>query len=396
MAFLQPYLLWGTLAVVIPVVIHFWHQKKGKPLAWAATQWLVEKNQQQQRGLKLDNVLLLLLRCLLLIVLVVLLSQLVLNSIGSKAEVQKIHLVQPEASVTTNFRFELEEAEKRGDKLYWINETVEPVEAADQLPETKPFTPLVLQAAIDKLRQGNVELHLYLLNNETLADVPAIYVPATYRLHLLADSSRKPQSYLVTRNNQKLFVNEEGRLTTSTTLAPAVRYASASAHSGALTVLLDYRNQTELHTVAAALDALEDVYGLNLSVDREPAVGTNYDWVLTDKSVARPVPQTFYIISGKMGYPTASNVVYSGHAFTPQADDRVASGQLPEWLGEQLIHYYGLQPQVSSLSQQEVKKLFVVSSRPDQKPQTLVHNALLLLFVVLLIVERWIALTRNA
>ncbi|WP_338868111.1 BatA domain-containing protein [Spirosoma sp. SC4-14] len=396
MAFLQPYLLWGALAVIIPVVIHFWHQKKGKLLAWAATQWLVEKNQQQQRGLKLDNVLLLVLRCLLLIVLVVLLSQLVLNNGDNKIEAQTIHLVQPNALVTTNFRFELEEAEKRGDKLYWINERAEPVQTPDQLPETKLFTPLVLQAVIDKLRQGNAEMHLYLLNNEALADVPAIYVPATYRLHLLADSSRKPQSYLVTRNNQKLFVNQEGRLTNTTTLAPTVQYTPASVHSGALKVLLDYRNKTEQHTVAAALDALEDVYGLNLSVDREPASATAYDWVLTDHTIARPMPQTLYIISGKMGYPTVSNVVYSEHAFTPQTNERVAAGQLPEWLGEQLIRYYGLQSQALPLSEHEVKKLFVVANRLDQKPQTLVHNALLLLFIVLLIVERWIALTRNA
>ena len=64
---LNPLMLWGALAISIPIVIHFWHQKKGKIIAWAATSWLIEKNLQQARGLRLDNWVLLLLRCILLL-----------------------------------------------------------------------------------------------------------------------------------------------------------------------------------------------------------------------------------------------------------------------------------------------------------------------------------------
>lgn len=396
MTFLQPYFLWGALAVAIPVVIHFWHQKKGKPLAWAATQWLVEKNQQQQRGLKLDNVLLLLLRCLLILLLAVLLSQLVIPKLGSKADIRPLHLVQPDALILSNFRFELEEAAKRGEKLYWINETVEPIDKPDQLPEKKQFSPLSLQSAIDKIRQEDTPIHIYVLNNDKLATVPAIYVPSQHILHTLPDSVAKPRAYLSTKAGQKLFVNGAGKLTSSTVLDPAVRFNQTPAHTGPLRVLLDYRNEREQQTVGAALAALGDVYDLDLAVDRGRSQATVYDWVLTDQPVVRPTASTLYMISGTLGYPTASNIRYSERPFTPQTNDLVASGQLPEWLGEQLIQYYELQPEAGVLSQQELKNLFVVSNRSDKKPQTLVHNALLLLFVVLLLMERWIALTKNA
>jgi hypothetical protein len=92
----------------------------------------------------------------------------------------------------------------------------------------------------------------------------------------------------------------------------------------------------------------------------------------------------------------APNICYTGNALTAQTDERVANGQLPEWLGEQLIQHYGLQVSSLPLSQQELKSLFVVANRPDRKPQTLVHNVIVLLFVVLLIGERWMALTKNA
>ena len=60
--FNTPTLLWGLLGLAIPILIHFWHQKQGKRLDWAATQWLSEKNLQQARGIRLDNIWLLILR----------------------------------------------------------------------------------------------------------------------------------------------------------------------------------------------------------------------------------------------------------------------------------------------------------------------------------------------
>jgi hypothetical protein len=41
--FNTPTLLWGLFGLAIPILIHFWHQKQGKRLDWAATQWLSEK-----------------------------------------------------------------------------------------------------------------------------------------------------------------------------------------------------------------------------------------------------------------------------------------------------------------------------------------------------------------
>ena len=395
MTFLQPFLLWGALAVIAPIIIHFWHQKRGKPLAWAATQWLIEKNQQQQRGLKLDNIPLLIVRCLLLVLLAILLSQPILNSLKNKAAIQPVHLIQPNALVTAEFRFELEEAAKRGEKLYWINDSAEPVGQSDQLPAQPTFTPLLLQTAIDKLRQEDAELHLYLVNNEELATLPAIYVPGRFRLHTVIDSVNKSRNWLVMKGNQKLFVNRAGRLANSAVPDPAVRFQPEPAHSGPLRVLLDYRNPQEGQTVTAALDALADVYGLAFSIDRKPTNAV-YDWVLTDRAVANPQPQTLYIVSGMMGYSTAPNVVYAEQPFTPKTDERVATGQLPEWLGEQLIRHYGLETNSLPLNRRALKTLFVTANRPDRQPQTLVHNLLVLLFVVLLIVERWLALTKNA
>jgi hypothetical protein len=65
-------------------------------------------------------------------------------------------------------------------------------------------------------------------------------------------------------------------------------------------------------------------------------------------------------------------------------------------LGEQLIGHYGLRPASFPLSQQALKALFVPTHKQDAQQQPIVQNGLLLLFVVVLAIERWLALTKNA
>ena len=390
MTFIEPLLLWGALAVAIPIAIHFWHQKRGKLLLWAATQWLTERNQQQSRGLRLDNILLLLLRCLLLLLLAFLLAQPVLNWFKKDETINKIHLVQPNALVTNNFRFELDEARKKGELIVLADKTGMP----DQI------NPLTLQTAISKLGRESVELHLYVVNNQALTDVPAITVPTRFRLHTVVDSTRKPHPYLALTNGKRLYIDQTGKLISTATPNPTLTFRPAPVHSGMIRVLLDYRSALEQQTVQAALDALSDVYDLPLSIDNEKASGASYDWLLTDRliPVLEPAknPKTLYIVSQNVRVPITDNVVFTAEILTPQTSELVAGGQLPEWLGEQLVRHYGLTVNQLPLRQQVLNTLFVPTTKPDKTQQAGVQNVLTLLFIVLLILERWLALTKNA
>ena len=153
MTFIEPLLLWGALAVAIPIAIHFWHQKRGKLLPWAATQWLTERNQQQSRGLRLDNVLLLLIRCLLLALLAFLLAQPVLNWLNKTETIRKIHLVQPNALVTANFRFELDEARRKEEQVVLADKTGMPV-----MRHSDQINPLTLQTTIDGFSKAFIDI----------------------------------------------------------------------------------------------------------------------------------------------------------------------------------------------------------------------------------------------
>ena len=385
MTFIEPFLLWGALAIAIPIAVHFWHQKRGKPLPWAAMQWLVERNQQQSRGLRLDNVLLLLIRCLLLVLLAVLLAQPVLNWLGRTEAIQKIHLVQPSALVTDNYRFELDEARKKDEQIVLLDKTT---------------NPLALQTAIGKLPSEDTELHLYVINSQALANVPAITVPPRFNLHTIVDSVSKPRPYLALNDTKRLYIDQNGKLVSTVFTNPTTQFRPNPAHSGPIRVLLDYRSTAERQTVRAALGALSDVYDLPLAIDEKMTSGTLYDWVLTDRPYPASElvrnPKTLYTVSQNGQTPVTGNVVSTAETLIPQTSERVANGQLPEWLGEQLINYYGLATNQPPLSQQVLSGLFVPTKKTSGTQQTGVQNALTLLFIVLLLLERWVALTKNA
>ena len=400
MTFIEPFLLWGALATAIPIAIHFWYQKRGKPLPWAATQWLVERNQQQSRGLRLDNVLLLLLRCLLLILLAVLLAQPMLDWLDKVKAVQKIHLVQNDPLVTGNFRFELEQARRKGERIVLAWSGIPASAAGQVVSAAEAASTLSLQTAISRLPSENTELHLYIINNQSLADVPTITVPPRFKLHALVDSVGKPRPYLALNGIKRLSIDRSGKLVTTALPGPTAQFRPNPAHSGPIRILLDYRSVAERQTIRAALGALSDVYDLPLSIEENKVSGTRYDWVLTDQpySASEPVgnPRTLYTVSQNERTPITDNVVFTAETLTPQTSERVANGQLPEWLGEQLIRHYGLAQSQLPLGQRALNALFVPTRKTAVTQQAGLQNVLTLLFLVLLLLERWIALTKNA
>ncbi|AQG79795.1 BatA domain-containing protein [Spirosoma montaniterrae] len=379
--FIEPAFLWASLAVVIPIAIHFWHQKRGKPLPWAAMRWLAEREQQQSRGLRLDNLWLLLLRCLLLIVLAIMLAQPLLNWLNQRKTVEQIHLVQPNAAVLNAFRFELEQARQQNERVV----------------DTESFTnPLALQTAINALPTTDAQLHLYLVNDPIWADAPAITVPKRFQLHTVVDSAPQPKAYLIGQASKRLFVAHNGQLMSQTGPNQGIRFQTQPAHTGPIRVLLNYIKAAEHQSVRAALQALTDVYGFDFATDDKPQPNVSYDLMLTDHLPVSANPQTLYIVSDIVASPTTDNVIVTNETLIPQTSERVAAGQLPEWLGEQILRHYGVWQNRQPLSQRALKTLFVPTTKPEPARQAGLQHALTLFFIVVLILERWLALTKNA
>lgn len=395
MVFLQPALLWGALAVAIPVIIHFWYQKKGQTIAWAASQWLTDKTSLQHRGLRLDEILLLLLRCLMVILFVLLLSKPIAEWLNKNKSAAKVHLVQPDKKLVSNFRFELEEAFKKGEKIFWIGKETEEVKDMTILPKQSPQT-LLLQKSILKAGKQGGELNLYINNTADLAELPQIYMPESFKIHSVTDSVKNsPVAFIELEEGKKLYADSRTGLL-KTASDQTGNFASEPVHKGKIKVLLDYKDPVERQTVQASLMALEEIHSIPFELDLIKKTNTKYDWILTDQHIKTPDPQTLYVLSGDdRSVYSADNVFRLQDSLRVPTSELVRNGQLPEWLGEIMVQFYMLKSNTNPLSQRQLNALFVKSKPVLTQTSEELHQWLLLFFIIALLIERWIALKKT-
>src|SRR5438094_8395520 len=75
MAFLNPIMLLGITAVSVPILIHLLNRRKFERVVWAAMRFLRVSVEQNQRRMRIEDLVLLALRCLLLALLALALAR---------------------------------------------------------------------------------------------------------------------------------------------------------------------------------------------------------------------------------------------------------------------------------------------------------------------------------
>jgi hypothetical protein len=83
MSFLNPILLFGLAAVAVPIIIHFLNRRKFQKIVWAAMRFLQASVEQNQKRMRIEDLILLALRCLLLVLLALALARPAILSKGS-------------------------------------------------------------------------------------------------------------------------------------------------------------------------------------------------------------------------------------------------------------------------------------------------------------------------
>ena len=81
----NPLLLFGTLAVAAPIIIHLLARRRFRVVQWAAMRFLLEAEHRNRKRIRLEQLLLLLLRCLAVLLIVFLLSRLFMTPRGLAA-----------------------------------------------------------------------------------------------------------------------------------------------------------------------------------------------------------------------------------------------------------------------------------------------------------------------
>src|SRR5207302_8409599 len=75
MSFLNPIMLAGLAAISVPIIIHLLNRRKFQKVVWAAMRFLKISVEQNQRRMRIEDMILLALRCLLLALLALALAR---------------------------------------------------------------------------------------------------------------------------------------------------------------------------------------------------------------------------------------------------------------------------------------------------------------------------------
>ena len=75
MSFLNPILLAGLGAIAVPIIIHLLNRRKFQKVVWAAMRFVKASVEQNQRRMRVEDMILLALRCLLVMLLALALAR---------------------------------------------------------------------------------------------------------------------------------------------------------------------------------------------------------------------------------------------------------------------------------------------------------------------------------
>lgn len=358
MALLQTNMLWGIMAIALPIAIHFWYQKKGKTISWAATRWLSEQTTLQHRGLRLHEIGLMLVRCLLVIMLALILAKPVWNWLNSDMETSHIHLVQPDRQVADNYRFELEKAIRRGDEVYWIGASQQRITDLSASPPSNSNV-ADLQQAINDLAGAGRKFSFYLRED---VDLGRIYVPGDFQICSARPSSLAGKiPYLDLGDGKRLFADPvTGHLQVANQDSHDA-FMPEPVHRGEIPVLVQHGNAGAERTAKAALEALKEVYSIPFVIDTVRIPGKRYEWS----------PRFFRL-----------------------HDDE--SAEEVERLGESFVDHFRLKNKKAPLSESQLNALFEKAPRTDYEGVLRAQQWLLIVFILLWMLERWMALRKTA
>jgi hypothetical protein len=133
--FAHPGYLWGALAVALPILVHLFNQRRPRPLAFGAIEFVLRSQRQKASRLRLRQILLLALRCLLIAAVAVALARPQLRPKGLQAAQasgpQAVALVL-DASLSMRYRL--------GSKTLFERARAEAIAALEALGPDEPAT----------------------------------------------------------------------------------------------------------------------------------------------------------------------------------------------------------------------------------------------------------------
>lgn len=383
MELLNPNMLWSSLAIAVPIAIHFWHQRRAKTIRWAAFRFLSEIKLNQHRGLQFENLLLLLLRILAILLLSFYLAKPIYNN-KVASESLPIHVFEPNQLVLNNFKFEAEQALEKKETVFLLGSGVKKINSIEDLIAKK--TTLNYQKDINEISRlsPNQKINLYASNNRQTHKISDIYIPSEYTLHSINDTTSKQKKYIKTDQNKGLFVNNT--LLNASLNSNSEEYFSV--HEGNILVKINTEEAELDSAISYALATIKETYGFPFKVSQKEE---NFDLVFGKKTKMKN--NGLWIKTG-LDKSSLLNSNYN-EAFI-DVQENIFNGSLPEIILEKLLNNYDLENPSPLLSITSFNRSFSEKINYSNSNNQWFDKLFLLMALITIAFERWLSIKRNA
>ncbi|WP_026952628.1 BatA domain-containing protein [Algoriphagus mannitolivorans] len=379
MTWVTPVFFWGLLGISVPILIHLWSGRKGKVISWAATAWLNPQESQSSRSLKLDHRLLLLVRILLWIALILLLVGIWWKGFLTSEEKAIVHGVAPDEKVAAEFRFELNQAQERGERVVWLSEGLPLFDL--EAKGLEGFDPNGLQSYLDELMAYSDAVHLYMKGLSDEFSQSSYWINSEPIFHLSQTVKPKHSGFSIQLDSGRfLGINTEGFLETKEQNA----YRQVALISP-ISVNLENVEVGKKEILKASLEAITEVYGLQFSESNLPDAKI----IFTSGQDIESSENQLVLRTESLGKHALSNPVQQPW------EEVVQKGVLPELILKKVLPHFGIDPDSRKLSQAQIAQKF--HRIPESKVAKISNSSeiILLLILALFGLERFLAFRSN-
>jgi hypothetical protein len=391
MEFLQPILLWGLLGLSVPILIHLWNGKKGKLVSWAAMHWLQEQDNQSSKSIRIDQLLLLFLRLMLIVLLVFLLAHLFVKAWDKSEAGAVIHLVQPNQVVISDFKFELEQALEKGEKVILGGSVLTEIESLDDLNQTTLNQYDKIQESLDQLPGNTSKLNLYLSNSNRLISSEFLDSPVKPTLFLSdSPSKNQPGEFLKVGPENYGFVNENGQLAFSDQVSNS---GMNQVWEGAqISYYFEGISESEQAYLEASIAAISEVFPIEFDL----ALSDNESNLIFTNQYPDSIDSAkLYFLINQQAKSRHQNVLILSDSINSAESELVQTGKLPEMILENLILHLGLKRKEMPISQNQLQSRFLISDLEKSDDKGNMSTILLGLMVLTFVAERILSQRRG-
>jgi len=383
MEFLNPAILWGLIALGIPVLIHLWNGRQGIKIAWAASRFLEENENKPVRHIKFEQWLLLFLRILLVALLVFLLARLFWDQLEKGEEKRILHLVEPSRELLSEFRFELQQAINKDEEVIWLDQEQKRIADLDVFTNETKIGTLYFGDLLNQKEDVPDEIHLYLSGNE--ASFGSNFYPITVMptVHLAQFPTTKRINHSIQLNDNKLlFINDLNQIE----ISDVVKVNPGKTFASSFNYFLDFQNDKHTEIIEASLNSLQAVFGLEFN----PSDPESAQLYFTDKPMEDTKPEKIYWKTGSFEQEQFDNI-YQLRTFDRGVLSIEAYEEIPEQILTDLLDFLEIKGKPIQLNQKQIQTRFKFIDHDSKTMQANTFEILWLLFLLVLVVERIIA-----